>query len=229
MARKKPFIPFKMLPASWGLKGKSRQIAEAEYYLDGEELEYQLCEIQHASDPYELDIQRNDLDFKFNKITDFEHAHEKISIDHGHKKITDEQFEIAILDLRLEHERISQSDYEKALAGIKKEPFVNVLSMGVDKQNVSQGYIELDWNDEFIKLLHEAGYSGTSDEDIVNKWFNGVCRTVLLQSAADLDYGLAQTQINQQQERSDVIRRFGTGQQSKTKPGSNGSSDSEGN
>ena len=26
-------IPFGWLPASWGLKGKSRELAEAEYYL----------------------------------------------------------------------------------------------------------------------------------------------------------------------------------------------------
>ena len=32
-------IPFGWLPASWGLKGKSRELAEAEYYLSGYELD----------------------------------------------------------------------------------------------------------------------------------------------------------------------------------------------
>ena len=36
---KKTKLPFSMMPASWGLKGKTRAIAEAEYYYDGEELE----------------------------------------------------------------------------------------------------------------------------------------------------------------------------------------------
>jgi len=91
-------------------------------------------------------------------------------------------------DLKLD--RISHSDYERELATVKGEPYVNVLNMGIDKDNVVQGYIELDWNDEFVKMLTEAGITGTSDEDIVNKWFNGVCRTVLWQEQADLDYGL---------------------------------------
>ena len=28
-------VPFSMMPASWGLKGKTRAIAEAEYYYVG--------------------------------------------------------------------------------------------------------------------------------------------------------------------------------------------------
>jgi hypothetical protein len=54
-------------------------------------------------------------------------------------------------------------------------------------------------------MLHENGYVGQSDEEVVNRWFNDVCRTVLIQEKADLDYGLEQT------ERDDVqIRRDGT-------------------
>jgi hypothetical protein len=74
--------------------------------------------------------------------------------------------------------------------------------MGVNPSNVAAGYFELDWNDEFIAMLHENGYVGQSDEEVVNKWFNDVCRTVLIQEKADQDYGLEQT------EREDVkIRR----------------------
>ena len=39
-------------------------------------------------------------------------------------------------------------------------------------------------------MLTAAGLTGKNDEEIVNKWFNAVCRTVLLQEKADLDYGL---------------------------------------
>ena len=66
--------------------------------------------------------------------------------------------------------------------------------------------MELDWNDHFVKFLHENGYTGNNDEDIVNKWFNDVCRTVLVQEIADQDYGL-------QPGETDVIRTDGdTGQ-----------------
>ena len=88
--------------------------------------------------------------------------------------------------------------YDKEEATEAKEPWVNVIKMGIDPDNVVQGYFELDWNDEFVQYLMSQGIAGDSDEDVVNKWFNAVCRTVLLQEKADLDYGL-------QEGRDDVI------------------------
>ena len=88
--------------------------------------------------------------------------------------------------------------YDKEEATEKKEPWVNVIKMGIDPDNVVQGYFELDWNDEFVQYLMAQGIAGDSDEDVVNKWFNAVCRTVLLQEKADLDYGM-------QQGRQDVL------------------------
>ena len=70
--------------------------------------------------------------------------------------------------------------------------------MGIDPSNVVQGYFELDWNDDFVQYLMAQGIEGASDEDVVNKWFNAVCRTVLLNEKADLDYGM---------QRDDVIIR----------------------
>ena len=90
--------------------------------------------------------------------------------------------------------------YDKEEATEKKEPWVTVIKMGVDPNNVVQGFFELDWNDDFIQYLSDQGMEGTDDEDIVNKWFNAVCRTVLLQEKADLDYGM-------QSDRDDVIIR----------------------
>jgi hypothetical protein len=159
-------LPFWMLPASWGLKGKTKSIAEAEYYFEGKELEEKLAEINAE---------------------------------------TPEDKEIAVLAIKLKHEEISQAAYDKAVATIKKEPWVNVVKMGVNPTNVAAGFFELDWNEEFIAMLHENEYVGQSDEEVVNKWFNDVCRTVLFQEKADLDYGLEQT------ERGDVqIRRDST-------------------
>ena len=60
----------------------------------------------------------------------------------------------------------------------------------------------MDWNDHFVAMLHDNGYTGTNDEDVVNKWFNDVCRTVLVQEMADQDYGL---QEEMQMEGQDVV------------------------
>ena len=85
---------------------------------------------------------------------------------------------------------LTENERDKEIATIRKEPYVNVISMGIEDEDIRQGYFELDWNDDFVIMLQNAGITGTSDDDVVNKWFNGVCRTVLLQEGADLDYGL---------------------------------------
>jgi hypothetical protein len=85
---------------------------------------------------------------------------------------------------------ISENERDKEIATIRKEPYVNVVEMGIEDDDIRQGFFELDWNDEFVIMLQNGGITGTSDDDVVNKWFNGVCRTVLLQEGADLDYGL---------------------------------------
>ena len=46
----------------------------------------------------------------------------------------------------------------KALATKKKEPWINVLDVKVNKDNVRNGFFELDWNKYFIEELLQAGY-----------------------------------------------------------------------
>ena len=71
--------------------------------------------------------------------------------------------------------------------------------------------MELDWNDHFVKFLHANNYTGESDEAVVNKWFNDVCRTVLVQEMADQDYGL-----QEEGGEDDVIRVSGNTSEDKT-------------
>ena len=161
-----------MMPASWGLKGKSRQVAEAEYYYEGNELEENLAEI-HAD-------------------TDLDRA-------------------MAKLDVRFKNEKIGKYEYDKAVADLKEEPYVNVLTLEVNPENAKAGFMELDWNDHFVTFLHGKGYTGESDEAVVNKWFNDVCRTVLVQEIADQDYGM-----QEQEGEPDVIRFSGNESEDKT-------------
>jgi hypothetical protein len=42
---------------------------------------------------------------------------------------------------------------EKELATEKGEPYVAILSMHVDPENMHQGAFELDWNDKFVANL----------------------------------------------------------------------------
>jgi hypothetical protein len=67
----------------------------------------------------------------------------------------------------------------KELATERDEPYVEVLSMDIDKNNPGNGAFELDWNDKFLSNLIRAGYQGKTDQDIVDNWFKAVCRNVI--------------------------------------------------
>jgi len=62
--------------------------------------------------------------------------------------------------------------------GKSEKPWVKVLDMNVNPQNPRNGFFELDWNDEFVNMLKQNGYAGTTDTEIVDKWFQTLCRTI---------------------------------------------------
>jgi len=75
----------------------------------------------------------------------------------------------------------------KERATRKKEPWVGVLDTHVNKDNIRNGFFELDWNKHFIVQLINEGY-GTKDdpeEEIVDRWFRELCANVVV----DGDYG----------------------------------------
>lgn len=64
------------------------------------------------------------------------------------------------------------------------EPYVNILSVDIDPNNINNGAFELDWNDKFVINLIKAGYKirpDDTDADIVDRWFTQVCRNVALE------------------------------------------------
>jgi hypothetical protein len=74
---------------------------------------------------------------------------------------------------------------EKEIANEKGEPYVNIVSMDVDPENIQAGAFELDWNDKFVANLIRAGYqkdAKDTDSDIVDRWFTAVCRNVVLET-----------------------------------------------
>jgi hypothetical protein len=78
-----------------------------------------------------------------------------------------------------------QAKSAKDIATEKGEPYVNILSMDIDPNDMQNGAFELDWNDIFIAKLVKAGYMmgpNDTDADIVDRWFTNVCRNVVLET-----------------------------------------------
>jgi hypothetical protein len=73
----------------------------------------------------------------------------------------------------------------KQLATENNEPYVAILTMDIDPNNLHQGAFELDWNEIFIARLVKAGYMmkpTDADSDIVDRWFQNVCRHVVMET-----------------------------------------------
>lgn len=65
------------------------------------------------------------------------------------------------------------------------EPYVAILSMDLNPDDINAGAFELDWNDKFIANLVRAGYQmkpTDTDSEIVDRWFQTVCRNVVLET-----------------------------------------------
>lgn len=88
-----------------------------------------------------------------------------------------------------------KSTAKKKTKGKSEEPWVKVLNMNVNPDNPRNGFFELDWNDEFVNMLTQNGYQGESQEEIVDRWFQTLCRTIGNEQGMDIN-GAGYVQIN---------------------------------
>ena len=75
----------------------------------------------------------------------------------------------------------------KERANARGEPWVAVLDTHVNKDNIRNGFFELDWNEYFIVQLKQAGYGfdGDPDEEIVDRWFRDLAGNMLAEAGQD--------------------------------------------
>ncbi len=74
---------------------------------------------------------------------------------------------------------------EKETATEAGEPYIAILKMDIDPNNLHQGAFELDWNEIFVAQLVKAGYMmkpEDTDADIVDRWFQNICRHVVMET-----------------------------------------------
>lgn len=88
-----------------------------------------------------------------------------------------------------EEELAKMSPKDRATA--KGEPWINVLDVKVNEDNIRNGFFELDWNSYFIEQLRQAGYGLEADpeEEIVDRWFRDIVYQMLNEEGLDTDRG----------------------------------------
>lgn len=79
----------------------------------------------------------------------------------------------------------------KAYATRKQEPWISILDVKVNKENIRNGFFEMDWNEFFIKELIFNGYGTEADpeEEVVDRWFRDIVYQMLEQEGLDTSRG----------------------------------------
>ncbi len=124
-------------------------------------------------DKLEASIQKAEEDLRL--------ANERVAAAEAASKQAEESQKVA-----LEQEELAKLS-PKDRATKLNEPWVGVLNTHVNKDNVRNGFFELDWNEPFVLKLKQEGYGfdGDLDEEIVDRWFRELCANVVV----DGDYG----------------------------------------
>lgn len=197
---KKKVIPFRWMPGSWGLAGKSYDLAKAYYELTGEDLDRRLIEI-NIDDPAARTRAFRDLDYRAGKITPYDYyksiliygngsEEDFLDLDLNYGIINKEEHttkliemrypegverDIAYLELSAERGEITQFDFEKQRANLLQEPWVRVIDQGFEPDKGIDGvFLEFDWNDYWIDYLRLNGYIGNEDH-VFQQWFQDIC------------------------------------------------------
>tara|TARA_B100000925_G_C21957207_1_gene451713 strand:- start:761 stop:1165 length:405 start_codon:yes stop_codon:yes gene_type:complete len=98
------------------------------------------------------------------------------------KRIAEEKAALEAKDL----EQVKTRD-PKEYATRKKQPWVNVLDVKINENNVRNGFFELDWNKYFIEQLLKEGYGveGDPEEEVVDRWFRDIVYNMLAEEGMD--------------------------------------------
>lgn len=113
----------------------------------------------------------------------------------GIKKLEDEKERLTV-EATLASARAEAAKKEEELAKMTPkerataldEPWVAVLDTHVNKENLRNGFLELDWNEQFVVQLKQAGYGfdGDPDEEIVDRWFRELCKNIAGEDGIDM-------------------------------------------
>ena len=95
-----------------------------------------------------------------------------------------------------EQTRRKTLELEKEAATKAGKPWVAVIDTQVNPKDIKNGFFELDWNNEFIEQLLDAGYSGETNEQIVDAWFKTIARNILEEQGLDPNREAGYIKIN---------------------------------
>jgi chromosome segregation ATPase len=170
-------IPFGWWPGSWGLSGLTREIAKAEYELEGEELERKLAELKIEPGTFDYHKKILELDLKYSKISEEEFDRKYAELTMGVDSLG---YRRKSLELDLKYSKITPVEYEKQIHSLENKPWFKIMDVTYhNTHNGGRFAFEYDWNEQHLEDLKSQGYSGPTDEDIIEQWLNDCARQII--------------------------------------------------
>lgn len=76
----------------------------------------------------------------------------------------------------------------KELATKRKEPWVDVVHLHINQDDIRRGFYDIDWNDFWVLKLKQEGYGadGDPDEEIVARWFREISASVAAEEGINM-------------------------------------------
>lgn len=112
------------------------------------------------------------LQFKYNKIDAYER--DTKSVVAMSKEWTVEAREEELLKIDLKYNKIDDIEYEKRLNDIRKNPWAKIHFNYDESGDPTHIQTEVIYNEYFIKKLEKMGYSGETEDDLVESWLSQV-------------------------------------------------------
>lgn len=188
-------LPYWMIPAHWGLTGKSKELALIDYYIsdprhaeerrahlidDPVESKKALLRIQHkyhaiTDASYEYDMYK--LEHEFATVEEL--SKKKLDIDWKYKLISEEEYlegcieympegkekELQTVEVLYKFRHISEDDYKKQIATLNEKVW---WKLSIESTDDGTADIELDYNEYFVKHLQETGHPGNDEGEVVD-------------------------------------------------------------
>lgn len=112
-----------------------------------------------------------ELNFKYNKIDEYTKFKQLIEIEYADNE---KEKELKLLECDKKYNKVDDIEYEKRLNDINKNPWAKIKFNYDEQKDPGNIQTEIVYNEYFIKKLQEQGYSGNSNEEIVQAWLSQV-------------------------------------------------------
>ena len=127
----------------------------------------------------ELELALLDNDLACEKISVHDYELRKIDLD---PVLDKRDKEIKKVEYSKANGLISNNEADSSLSTQLRQPFIAVESTFDSSKGIHGLSFSFIWNDFWVKELHEAGYRGT-EEEMMDKWFSDICRSVLFENS----------------------------------------------